>query len=278
LAKTGYPDLRVILVDNASTDDSVVSVRSRFPDVVIIENEQNLGFAEGNNVGLRVALAGSCDCVMLLNNDAVVEADTLAELLEPLVSDTSVGVTSGAISYFDQPELVWSAGGTIDRKRGIVASGYYNRPIHALPTDPYDVDHVSGCCMMLRADAIRAAGLLDPRFFMYYEETEWCVRFARLGYRLVVNPRARILHAIDPLAQEGSPAIAYYMTRNHLLFLRATKAPLSAWTWTIGWQLRTISSLFLKRHSPARVRGRRPMLWAMRDFCLGRFGALELAR
>jgi GT2 family glycosyltransferase len=132
--------------------------------------------------------------------------------------------------------------------------------------------------MLVRAAAIARAGQLDARFFMYYEETEWCVRIARHGYAIVVIPVARVWHAIDPAAQAGSPAIAYYMTRNHLLFLRATGASLRAWVSTLYGQLRTIASLYLGRHSPARVRGRVPMIQALRDFLLGRFGPRALPR
>jgi GT2 family glycosyltransferase len=147
-----------------------------------------------------------------------------------------------------------------------------NVNVSELPTQQYEVDHVTGCAMLVRSEAIARAGLLDSRFFMYYEETEWCARIARHGYRLVVVPQARVLHAISPEAQVGSPAIAYYMTRNHLLFLRATHAPVGAWVYTVSQQVRTLASLFLTRATPARKRGRVPMLRAMRDFALGRFG------
>jgi GT2 family glycosyltransferase len=107
---------------------------------------------------------------------------------------------------------------------------------------------------------------------MYYEETEWCVRITRRGDLIRVVPQAIIWHDIDPERQAGTPAIAYYMTRNHLLFLKATHAPLSAWFYTLYRQARTVASLVLKPTSEARRRGRRPMLLAMRDFALGQFG------
>lgn len=278
LARAAVPPVDVFLVDNASTDGSVAAVRAAFPDVTLLENERNLGFAEGNNVAIRAALAAGYPYLLLLNNDATIAPDAVERLLRPLIADPWVGVTSPAICYMDAPERVWSAGGAIERRRGAVSSAHLDRPAAEMPPAPFAVDHVSGCCMLVRAAAVAAAGLLDARFFMYYEETEWCARLARAGYRLVVEPRARAWHAIVPSAQEGSPAIAYYMTRNHLLFLLATAAPLSAWLYTLGTQLRTVASLFLRRHSPGRTRGRVPMLLALRDFARGHFGPTTLPR
>ena len=125
-----------------------------------------------------------------------------------------------SIFYLDDPQRVWSAGGTIDWQRGVVETTYVNEPASELPAKPYSTEHVTGCCLLLRAEALRRAGLIDQRFFLYFEETEWCVRIARSGYQILVEPAAQIWHAIRPDEQSGSPAIAYYMTRNQLLFFK----------------------------------------------------------
>jgi GT2 family glycosyltransferase len=274
LAESVGPRLDVLVVDNASSDDSANAIRAVYPDVRLIVNDRNDGFAEGNNIALREALRAGYAYVLLLNNDTIVAPTAIEQLLAELHADPAAGVVSPAICYVSQPTTTWSAGGSISWKHGEVASAYLDAPLHSLPPAPYRVDHVSGCCMLLRADAIRAAGLLDPRFFMYYEETEWCVRIGRCGYTLWVVPQAVIWHAIEPARQAGSPAIAYYMTRNHLLFLKATHAPARAWLITVFRQLRTVTSLFIKPTSLARKRGRVPMLRAMRDFAFARFGPM----
>ncbi len=264
--------LDVIVVDNASTDDSVQAIESAFPHVLIIRNERNLGFAEGNNVALRDVTAKNYEYVLLLNNDAVVAPDTITRMIAVIRNRPDVAIVGPSICYLKTPDIVWSAGGQIDWQTGDVTSTHYGRPISTLRADPFEVDHLSGCCMLIRVAAIRVAGLLDPRFFMYYEESEWCARFSRYGYSLMICPSARAWHDISPRAQEGSPAIAYYMTRNHLLFLKATRAPFGAWSHTVVAQCRTVVSLFIRPHSPERARGRIPMLRAMRDFALGRYG------
>jgi GT2 family glycosyltransferase len=278
LVAAGQPQADVFLVDNASTDGTVAAARAAFPGVRVIENERNLGFAAGNNVAIQLALAEDYPYVLLLNNDAVVAPDTIERLLQPLLVEAAVGIAGPAICYLTLPDRVWSAGGAVDRRRGTVTSAWLDAPVVALPDQPFAVDHVSGCCLLVRAAALTRAGLLDERFFMYYEETEWCLRIARQGYRVVVAPAARAWHDISPLAQSGSPAIAYYMTRNHLLLLRATQAPASAWRHTVYWQGRTLFSLYLRHHSAERVRGRWPMVLALRDFARGHFGPTTLPR
>jgi GT2 family glycosyltransferase len=278
LAAVDYPALAVILVDNASADDSREAVRAAYPTMRIVENTTNLGFAEGNNVALRLALAEGYPFILLLNNDATIAPDALDLLLRPLLADPRVAISAPAICYLGAPERIWSAGGAIDWRTGEVGSAWCDRPLAALPAAPFAVDHVSGCAMLVRSAAVARAGLLDPRFFMYYEETEWCARITRHGHGIVVVPQARVWHDIAPLAQAGSPAIAYYMTRNHLLFLHAAGAGRGAWARTVARQLRTIGSLFLTEQGPDRVRGRVPMLLALRDFALGRFGPTTLPR
>jgi hypothetical protein len=269
---SNYPAADVTVIDNASTDGSVEAVESAHPEVRIIRNATNLGYAGGNNVGLRTALDEGYPYVLILNNDTVVDAGAIEKLVALAEASPDAGIVAPAICYLDQPELVWSAGGTIDWAGGRVESTYVDIPASRLPQGAFSVDHVTGCCLLLRAEAIRKAGLIDPRFFLYFEETEWCVRVVRRGYSILVEPAARIWHDISPGEQEGSPAIAYYMTRNQLLFFSATRAPLGTRLRAAARQLRTVASLFIRPHSAARARGRTPMLRAMRDHALRRYG------
>ena len=278
LAASDYPHADVIVIDNASTDDSVAAIRQRFPAIRVVENDQNLGYAGGNNVGLQLAMDERFDAVMILNNDTTVAPDAVARMVRVLRSDPRIGIVSPVIYYRDEPELIWSAGGEIDWRRGEAPSTFTDSRVTALPDAVYDIEHVSGCCMLVRADAIRSAGMIDKRFFMYYEETEWCVRIARAGYRIVVEPDASIWHAIQPDEQLGSTTVAYYMTRNRLLLLLATNAPVSAWAHTLFEQIRTVAALWIRPASPERAKGRVPMVRALRDFALGRFGPAPVRR
>lgn len=278
LERSGYPSADVFVVDNASTDDTVEAVRSAHPHVRIIENSSNLGYAGGNNTGIEAALRENYDYVLILNNDTVVDPDAIERLVVLAERHPEAGIVAPVICYLDEPERVWAAGGTIDWHRGRVALSYLNAPVSDVPRQPFATEHVTGCCMLLRAGAIRKAGLIDPRFFLYFEETEWCMRIARAGFTIMVEPSARIWHAIHPGEQEGSPAIAYYMTRNQLLFLKLSGAPRTTRLRALAGQLRTVASLYLRPHSNARIRGRRPMLRAIWDHAAGRYGPAPITR
>ncbi len=276
LARLDYPRERlgVIVVDNGSADGTPARVRAAFPEATVIENGANLGFAAGNNVGLRHALAHGYDYALLLNNDTEAAPDFLRLLVAEAEADPRVGAAGPMIYYHADPTLIWSAGGRIDWRRGLSAmdgTGERDRGQYAAPRQ---VDFVTGCALLIRRAALERAGLLDERFFMYYEETEWSVRVARAGFRIVHVPAAKLWHKIPLDARFDKEYLAYYMTRNRLLFLRATGASLRTWLDALVLQdLRTYASLCLRPRWRTR-RGRVGMRLAWIDFWRGRFGRL----
>lgn len=278
LAGLDYPRYRVLVVDNGSTDGSPVAIRQRFPDVEVIETGENLGYAGGNNVGLRYALAQGADYVLLLNNDTVVAPDMLRWLVEAAEKDPRVGVAGPMIYYHDQPEVVWSVGGGIDWRRGQTWMIGLDEPDDGrFGTEPREVDFITGCAMLVRAAALREAGLLDERFFLYYEEVEWCVRIRRAGYRIIHVPAAKMWHKISPQAQSDSPLVHYYMSRNRLLFLWLTGAGTRAWLHTLADDLRTLLAWSLRPRWRHKGPQRRAMVRAIADAGRGRWGRRALA-
>ncbi len=275
LAQIDYPRerYRVVVVDNASQDDTPAQVREAFPNTLMIENGANLGFAAGNNVGLRYVMEHGFDYALLLNNDTEVAPDFLSLLVKAAEQDLRIGAVGPIIYYHTAPERVWSAGGMIDWQRGICSmAGEVND--HGQFT-AREVDFITGCAMLIRRSALARAGLLDERFFMYFEETEWCVRASRAGFRIRFVPQAKIWHKIPLDARFDKEYLAYYMTRNRLLFLRATGAGLRTWFHALVLQdLRTYASLVLRPKWRTR-KGRSGMRMAWLDFWRGRFGRLE---
>lgn len=270
-----YPTFEVVVVDNGSTDDSVATIRRRYPEVTVLEAGRNLGFTGGNNLGLRWALERGADYGLLLNNDTDLSATFLTQIVEAAEADPRVGIASPLILYHSQPDTIWSAGGAIDWRRGSATMIGLDEPDRGqYGQSPYDVDFVTGCAFLVKADVMRQLGLLDDRFFIYYEDTEWCVRAVRAGYRTVVVPQARIWHKISPVAREASPRVHYLMTRNRLLFLRATHAGPVAWLYTL---LADYARTLLSWSVLPRWRAKRPQLRAMMraivDAGLGRWGA-----
>ncbi|MCU0492444.1 MAG: glycosyltransferase family 2 protein [Chloroflexaceae bacterium] len=268
-----YPQARyeVVVLDNASSDATVEQVRSQFPEVTVIENGANLGFAAGNNVGLRYALAQGFDYALLLNNDTEVVPDLLQRMVEVAEADSTIGVVGPTITYYERPDLIWSAGGSIDWQHGTCVMPEHGQPDLGRRGDPRAVDFVTGCALLVKRAALKQAGLLDERFFMYFEETEWCVRIARAGFRILQVPTALVRHKIPLNARYDKEYLAYYMTRNRLLFLWATHARWSTRCMAMSQDIRTYLSICLRpkwRNRPGRV----GMREAWFDFWRGRFG------
>ncbi|HEX2981553.1 MAG TPA: glycosyltransferase family 2 protein [Anaerolineaceae bacterium] len=274
-----YPAYHITVVDNGSADDSVAVLRAHHPEVVVLETGENLGFVGGNNVGLDVARSAGADYALLLNNDTEVAPDFLTRLVAPAETDPRVGITGPSIYYYSAPHTLWSAGGRIDWRRGTtsmigldeVDRGQYGR-------EPRAVDFVTGCALLIRMSAVDRVGVLDPRFFLYYEETEWCVRVARAGYRILHVPEAKIWHKISNVAREASPMVHYYMTRNRLLFLKLSRASAAAWLHTALDYTRTLASWSLRPKWRGKRSQRRAMARAILDFTRGQFGRVEVAR
>jgi GT2 family glycosyltransferase len=230
LDQLDYENYEVVVVDNGSVDGSVPVIREQFPGVTIIETGENLGYAGGNNVGLRYAMVQGADYALLLNNDTVVDPTFLRILVDAAEVDPAVGIAGPTICYQERPDIIWSAGGAIDWQRGSTRMvGLDERDEGQFGAEPRPVDFVTGCAMLVRRAVMEQVGLLDERFFAYYEETEWCVRVTRAGYKILHVPLAQMWHKISPSARADSPLVHYYMTRNRLLFLKTTGAGLRAW-------------------------------------------------
>jgi GT2 family glycosyltransferase len=215
LSQVNYPAYTTVVVDNGSSDGSVAAIRAAYPQVTLIETGDNLGYVGGNNVGLEHAKAIGADYALLLNNDTEVAPDFLNRLVKAAEADPAIGVVGPTIYYFNRPAVIWSAGGAIDWRRGrtwMIGLDQVDRG--QFGTSPRLVDFVTGCAMLIKMPLVEQVGMLDPRFFAYYEETEWCTRVARAGFKILHVPQAKIWHKISPVARETSPQVHYYMTRN----------------------------------------------------------------
>lgn len=274
LAGLNYAAYGVVVVDNGSTDGSPAVIRQRFPEVVVIENGENLGYTGGNNVGLRYALAQGADYVLLLNNDTVVASDFLHLLVEAAGAGEDVGMAGPTIYYYDLPDVIWSAGGAIDWRQGRTwMVGLDERDSGQFGLAPRGVDFVTGCALLVKRAVLEQVGLLDERFFVYYEEAEWCVRARRVGFKIVHVPQAHTWHKISPGNQTDSPLVHYYMTRNRLLFLKLVGAGIEAWLHTLlAEYLRILLSWSLRPHWRYKKAQRRVMVQALMDAWHGRWG------
>ena len=220
--KLSYPSVRILIVDNGSTDGSEAILRERFPDLDVIRTGDNLGFAGGNNVGITCALERGAEYVWLLNNDTVVEPDALSGLVQVAESDDSIGMAGSKIVYYDDPERLWYAGAILDPARPHCPAhrglGERDRGQYA---DTAETGYVTGCSLLARREMIEEVGLLDDDLFLYFEDVDWSARARRAGWRLMYAPASVVRHK-ESASTGGavSPAVMYYTARNRLAFVR----------------------------------------------------------
>jgi len=217
-----YPNIKVVLVDNGSTDDSVERL-SRLADgrrVELVRTDANLGGVGGTTYAIRSALERSADFIFALSNDLVVSADAVDTLVRGMRSDPRIGVIAPRIMYYDQPEELWSCGFLMNHwlARG---TDLVNRVKHASPdVEVLDVDMLIGGVMFLRRALVEQIGSVDDRYFFQNEEYEFFDRVRKAGWHVKVAMCTEVLHKVGRTIGTGSYDRWYYGTRNRLLYIK----------------------------------------------------------
>ena len=261
LYQNNYHNYDVIVVDNASNNDSInkikdycngkIKIESPFFEydnfnkpisvlesnfninwnenilssprkLILIKNDKNEGFAEGNNIGIRYALENlDPDYILLLNNDTVVDKEFLVEMLKVSESNPKIGITGPKIYYYDELNRIWFARGKISWKfcRGL------NKGYNEIDEGQYDqvaeMEYASGCAFLIKREVIDKIGLIDKRFFLYFEEIDWTLRASVSGYKSVFVPHGKVWHKISKSGGgiKGNVGL-YYITRNRWLLMK----------------------------------------------------------
>jgi GT2 family glycosyltransferase len=266
-----------IVIDNDSVDHTSNAVEERGePRVLVIRTGENLGYAGANNLGLSLAQASGADFAVIINPDATLDTECIERLVGVLRSDERIGMVSPAICYASS-DVLWYGGSDINPSNGSAYHLHEGEPRDILPSEPYDTGRASGCVLAVAPERIESVGLLDERYFLYYEEADWSLRIRNYGLRIVVVPHAVAWHDVG----HGSGAIStthhYYMTRNRLLFVaehgeRGVRAALPRSLTdsliSLSVVLRDRPSLFLPC-ARATLRG-------YTDYVRGRFGRLGM--
>ncbi|MBV7328038.1 glycosyltransferase family 2 protein [Chloroflexi bacterium TSY] len=278
LFESDYPAITVIVVDNGSTDDSVEFIRRSFPQVIMLEPGENLGYSEGNNFGIRYSIQQNADYILLLNNDTTVAPDMLSRLVETAEADSTIGIVGPTQYYFDEPDTIWGAANYIKWIKGLPVRSRMghkdNSPdAHYGIDNTIDADYIDTCAALVRREIFEQVGLLDARYFINYDNADLGLRSREAGFRVVYRPAAKMWHKVSASMGLASPATTYYMTRNLLLLLWSRGSGLSRFigvSRVVGSKLRTIAAWTIKPQYKDQMfqRRRNANLLALRDFCL----------
>lgn len=247
---SSHPNVRAVLVDNASTDGTVEAVHSSLPQVTTLVNPTNLGYAAGVNVGLRYAMEAGADYVLILDNDAVIDSQALKLMVDVAQARPSVGLLTPKILFHNTPDVIWCA-------------GHNQRPVTLAPIDddlgksaseiqgrPRPRDYAPCCGLLVRRSVLEQVGCLEESFFIYYEDLDFCIRTRESGHRLLNVPDARVWHKVSASAGQGTPLQKYYLARSSVHFyLRHTPLwflPLIL-LYRMGSGIRTVTRSLLDR-------------------------------
>ncbi|MFT5125098.1 MAG: GT2 family glycosyltransferase [Kiritimatiellia bacterium] len=205
LQKSDYPNLHYIFVDNGSSDDSQQVVFDQVPDTDIIWIRDNIGFARSNNLGIKHALDRGADYVFMINNDVEVAPDMVSKLVEAAEASETIGLAVPKIYYFDEPEIIWSAGCRYRKFPPIIKLNTTDGKDDGRYDQLLSVDFITTCAVLIKREVIEKIGLLDPNCFLYWEDYDLSVRVREAGYQLAHVPKAHLWHKVSRTTQKGKP-------------------------------------------------------------------------
>lgn len=272
-----YPSLELVVVDNGSRDDSGNLISRQFPQVPLLLQQKNLGFAGGCNVGIEWGLERGADHILLLNNDTSVHSDFLTLLVGFMRREPTVGIVTPKIYCHGDPDRIWAMGGTIDRNtsrsehinEGAVDAGQFTNPIAC--------DYATGCAMLVRRAVFERIGLLDADYFYSYEDSDFCVRARDAGFGVYCVPKAKIWH-IGAASVQGSrsPSCRYYASRNRIIFVRKRGRGIRKVGGVVYISAKVASYLLYYTLVRPSLTMLKALLWGVRDGLMGRGGISPL--
>jgi len=263
LENLDYDNFKVVVVDNGTGDK--LKIENCKLKIVWLFNQTNLGFAGGNNIGIKQAIEKAADYVLLLNNDTVVDRNFLKKLVEVGESDKKAGIL-GPIIYEYQSDKIHFAGGKIN---WLYTKGIHNQNLESRIKN-LECDYITGCCLLIKRRVIDKIGLMPEEYFLYLEDVDWCLKARKVGYKCVLVPSAKIWHKVSASAKAESFSYIYYHYRNGLL-LAKRHAPL-----VIKILAYFISFLgYIKQLIKPPSKWTKAIKLGIRDFYRGRFGKYE---
>jgi GT2 family glycosyltransferase len=218
LRRLDYDEAKVVVVDNGSQDGSVDEIKRIYPDVHVIENNANLGYAGGNNVGIKHSLANDFDFVLLLNNDTECDPGFVTGLVGAMQASPEAAFAGPLIYFFEPKDKIWSCGVRWD-SASLSFDLVQSRAPKLDTQSPFEVESLVGCALLARCEHLRVFGLLDERYFLMHEESDWCYRAKAAGFKCLLAPSAVIWHKVSvSFGGAGSPLMQYFSERNMLLW------------------------------------------------------------
>ena len=274
LRKLNYPQYNVVLVDNGSTDNSIEKLQPLFPEVEIIKNSENLGYAGGNNIGIKYALSKDVDYIILLNNDTIVDANLATELIQACIKTGNLGIFGCVNYYYNDRKKIQFSGGIFNWKTGDIIDTTRHKIDEGQFQLLREVDTVAGSCLFFPAAVIKKVGLLDDRYFLTFEESDLCCRAKKAGYKVYTYMGTGIWHKVSVSGQaqkKGLNILKYYAVRNRFLFLKRN-SPKQFLPVSLAYHIARTAVFLLKELRNRNMGQAKLLLFGLRDGIICRFG------
>ncbi|MDZ7798470.1 MAG: glycosyltransferase family 2 protein [Patescibacteria group bacterium] len=240
LKRIKYENYKVIVIDNNSKNNEYNILYKHFSyKYKIIYSKNNLGFAGGYNLGIKNALKNNADYVVLLNNDTVVGQNYIRGLLKPF-SDKKIGITTSKIYYYSEKDKIWYAGANFNKFNGESRHIGLNEEDAKKYKKIYGIERASGCSMMIKKDVFNRIGFLDEKYFLTFEESDFCWRATKDNFRILFTPKSKVWHKVSSTMVKNSPVLIYYYWRNNLFFASKFFNPLHFLVFYIYYFLKSI--------------------------------------
>ncbi len=222
IKKNNYNSYRIVVVDNASTDNSLEILRKEKDvyDFDLVISNKNNGFSAGNNLGIQFALKNKAEYILLLNNDTIVEKDFLINLLETEKKYNNDIVVTSKILYFASKNMIWYGGGSFNKITSRVKHIGINKIDDKINNIEKEVTFISGCCMLIPSKILLKVGLFEEKYFLYCEDTDYCCRLMKNNIKMIYNPKSIIYHKVNGSTKKISNMITYYNVRNKKLIIK----------------------------------------------------------
>ena len=234
-----YPHFEILICDMASSEDLGNMINGvNYPNTRLLLSTKNLGFAGGNNWGIRQAKG---EFIFIVNNDTDLTPDIIQCLIQPFYQNPSIGIVCPKIKYFDDPRIIQYAG---FRPMNPFTGRTFSIGDHETDNGQHNISGVTngahGCAMMVKKEVIEKTGLFPENFFLYYEEWDWSARVQKAGYLIWYQSEATILHKESITVGKENPMKTYYLTRNRILFMRRNSNPFNLLVFSLFFILFTI--------------------------------------
>lgn len=211
-----YNNFKILVVDNASRDGSIGFIEERFSGIEVIENMENLGYAQGNNIGIKHALSKGADYLFILNSDVTLDKNALQELVKVAQTDKESSILAPKVYYYDKPNVINSLGTTINWFRLRPNLDSCGQKDNGQFQEIEQKDILVGCALFIKKSAFEKIGFFDENFFAFHEDADLCLRNIKYGGKNLTVPKAKIYHKVSGSVRNCQPMVNYYTIRNFL--------------------------------------------------------------